>query len=102
MSEAEVIDFNIPTAVPLCYELDDRLNFIKKYYLMDPDEVAKKIAAVANQGKVGGGGNKPFARLIFSRHGESEWNVANKFTGWVDVDLSVKGVDEAKGAGKLL
>jgi len=49
-----------------------------------------------------GGGAKPHARLIFSRHGESEWNVANKFTGWVDVDLSAKGVGEAKNAGKLL
>jgi len=45
---------------------------------------------------------KPFARLIFSRHGESLWNVANKFTGWVDVDLSEKGIVEAKNAGKLL
>jgi 2,3-bisphosphoglycerate-dependent phosphoglycerate mutase len=45
---------------------------------------------------------KPFATLVFSRHGESEWNVANKFTGWVDVDLSEKGVGEAKGAGKLI
>merc|ERR1712151_1175661 len=43
-----------------------------------------------------------FAKLVFSRHGESEWNVANKFTGWVDVDLSEKGVGEAKGAGELL
>merc|ERR1711988_299326 len=34
--------------------------------------------------------------------GESEWNVANIFTGWVDVDLSEKGVGEAKGVGKLL
>lgn len=42
------------------------------------------------------------ATLIFSRHGESEWNVANIFTGWVDVDLSEKGVGEAKGAGELL
>jgi len=42
------------------------------------------------------------ARLVFSRHGESEWNVANKFTGWVDVDLSEKGIGEAKGAGELL
>jgi 2,3-bisphosphoglycerate-dependent phosphoglycerate mutase len=49
-----------------------------------------------------GGGPQPHARLIFSRHGESEWNVAGKFTGWVDVDLSAKGVTEAKGAGKLL
>jgi 2,3-bisphosphoglycerate-dependent phosphoglycerate mutase len=42
------------------------------------------------------------ATLIFSRHGESEWNVANIFTGWVDVDLSDKGVGEAKNAGTLL
>jgi 2,3-bisphosphoglycerate-dependent phosphoglycerate mutase len=48
------------------------------------------------------GGPPPFARLIFSRHGESEWNVANKFTGWVDVDLSEKGVGEAKNAGTLI
>jgi len=60
-----------------------------------------KLAAALGAGG-GGGGPKPFARLIFSRHGESEWNVANKFTGWVDVDLSAKGVTEAKGAGSLL
>jgi 2,3-bisphosphoglycerate-dependent phosphoglycerate mutase len=42
------------------------------------------------------------AKLVFSRHGESEWNVANKFTGWVDVDLSEKGVGEAKAAGDLI
>jgi 2,3-bisphosphoglycerate-dependent phosphoglycerate mutase len=51
MSEAEVLDFNIPTAVPLVYELDQDLKFIKKYYLMDPDELAKKQAAVAAQGQ---------------------------------------------------
>jgi len=50
----------------------------------------------------GGSAPKAHAKLIFSRHGESEWNVANKFTGWVDVDLSEKGVGEAKGAGTLL
>merc|ERR1711920_563305 len=43
-----------------------------------------------------------FAKLVFSRHGESEWNVANKFTGWVDVNLSEKGVGEAKNAGTLI
>jgi len=42
------------------------------------------------------------AKLVFSRHGESEWNVANKFTGWVDVDLSEKGVGEGKNAGVLI
>jgi len=42
------------------------------------------------------------AKLVFFRHGESEWNLANKFTGWVDVDLSEKGVAEGKNAGLLL
>eukprot|EP00746_Dinoflagellata_sp_MGD_P165007 gnl/MRDRNA2_/MRDRNA2_94031_c0_seq1.p1 gnl/MRDRNA2_/MRDRNA2_94031_c0~~gnl/MRDRNA2_/MRDRNA2_94031_c0_seq1.p1 ORF type:complete len:558 (+),score=138.79 gnl/MRDRNA2_/MRDRNA2_94031_c0_seq1:65-1738(+) len=51
MSEKDVLELNIPTAVPLCYELDEKLNFVRKYYLMDADEVAKKIAAVENQGK---------------------------------------------------
>ncbi len=41
-------------------------------------------------------------RLILLRHGESEWNLQNKFTGWVDVDLSHRGVHEAVNAGKLL
>lgn len=44
----------------------------------------------------------PHATLIFSRHGESQWNVDNRFTGWVDVDLSEKGLGEAKNAGELL
>eukprot|EP00405_Crypthecodinium_cohnii_P011583 CAMPEP_0206441666 /NCGR_PEP_ID=MMETSP0324_2-20121206/13403_1 /ASSEMBLY_ACC=CAM_ASM_000836 /TAXON_ID=2866 /ORGANISM="Crypthecodinium cohnii, Strain Seligo" /LENGTH=1089 /DNA_ID=CAMNT_0053909443 /DNA_START=89 /DNA_END=3358 /DNA_ORIENTATION=- len=51
MSEEQVLELNIPTSVPLVYELDSRLRFVRKYYLMDPDEVAKKMAAVANQGK---------------------------------------------------
>ena len=40
--------------------------------------------------------------LILLRHGESEWNLANRFTGWTDVDLSPKGVEEATAAGRLL
>lgn len=40
--------------------------------------------------------------LILIRHGESEWNRLNKFTGWVDVDLSKNGVLEAKNCGKIL
>jgi 2,3-bisphosphoglycerate-dependent phosphoglycerate mutase len=40
--------------------------------------------------------------LVLLRHGESEWNLENKFTGWTDVDLSTKGIEEAKNAGKLL
>lgn len=41
-------------------------------------------------------------RLVLLRHGESQWNQENRFTGWVDVDLSAKGVAEAEAAGKLL
>lgn len=41
-------------------------------------------------------------KIIFLRHGESEWNKENRFTGWTDVPLSDKGVEEAKAAGRLL
>ncbi len=41
-------------------------------------------------------------KLMLLRHGESEWNLANRFTGWTDVDLSKKGLDEAKRAGEIL
>lgn len=40
--------------------------------------------------------------LIMMRHGESQWNLENRFTGWVDVDITVKGQTEAKAAGALL
>ena len=40
--------------------------------------------------------------LVMVRHGQSEWNLANKFTGWVDVDLSEKGEKEAIEAGKKI
>src|SRR6516164_139389 len=40
--------------------------------------------------------------LVLVRHGESEWNLKNLFTGWKDVDLSEKGIAEAKAAGALL
>ena len=42
------------------------------------------------------------AILVLVRHGESTWNVENRFTGWVDVDLSRRGVDEARAAGERL
>ena len=42
------------------------------------------------------------SKLVLIRHGQSEWNLANKFTGWIDVDLSEKGVEQAKDAGKAL
>lgn len=41
-------------------------------------------------------------KLVLMRHGESQWNLENRFTGWVDVDLTDKGVEEARLAGKLL
>lgn len=41
-------------------------------------------------------------KLILLRHGESTWNKENRFTGWTDVDLSEKGIQEAKNAGQLL
>lgn len=41
-------------------------------------------------------------RLVLLRHGESTWNKENRFTGWTDVDLSERGVEEAHAAGRLL
>lgn len=42
------------------------------------------------------------AKLVLVRHGKSEWNKQNRFTGWVDVDLAEEGIEEAKRAGKRL
>jgi len=42
------------------------------------------------------------ARLVLLRHGESQWNLENRFTGWVDVPLSPRGIQEAKNAGEKL
>ena len=41
-------------------------------------------------------------KIVFMRHGESVWNRENRFTGWVDVDLTDKGVAEAREAGRIL
>lgn len=41
-------------------------------------------------------------KLVLIRHGESEWNLENKFTGWTDVDLSENGKKEACNAGRML
>jgi len=49
--DSEIVDLNIPTGVPLVYELDDSLKPIQHYYLGDPEEVKKLAEAVANQGK---------------------------------------------------
>ncbi len=41
-------------------------------------------------------------KLVLLRHGESTWNEENRFTGWTDVDLSQKGLEEARNSGRLL
>ena len=51
VSDADIVGLNIPTAVPLVYELDDALRPLAHYYLGDPEAVAKAAAAVASQGK---------------------------------------------------
>jgi 2,3-bisphosphoglycerate-dependent phosphoglycerate mutase len=40
--------------------------------------------------------------IVLLRHGESAWNQENRFTGWTDVDLTAKGIEEARAAGRLL
>jgi len=51
ISDEEIVELNIPTGVPFVYELDDKLNPIKHYYLGNEEEIAKKVEAVAAQGK---------------------------------------------------
>ena len=41
-------------------------------------------------------------KLVLLRHGQSQWNLENRFTGWTDVDLTAQGIDEARNAGRLL
>jgi len=51
ISDDEIVGLNIPTGVPLVYDLDENLKPIKSYYLGDPEEAKKKAEAVANQAK---------------------------------------------------
>jgi 2,3-bisphosphoglycerate-dependent phosphoglycerate mutase len=51
VSDADIVALNVPTGVPLVYELDAALRPLKHHYLGDPDEIAKRVAAVAAQGK---------------------------------------------------
>ncbi len=51
MSENDILGLNIPTALPLVYELDQNLKPVKHYYLGDPEKVKQAIESVANQGK---------------------------------------------------
>jgi 2,3-bisphosphoglycerate-dependent phosphoglycerate mutase len=51
MSEDEVLHFNIPTGIPLVYQLDDNLKPINRYFLADEEKLKAAIDKVANQGK---------------------------------------------------
>ena len=51
MSKEDVLELNIPTGLPLVYELDEKLKPIRKYYLASEEELKAKLDAVANQGK---------------------------------------------------
>ncbi len=51
VSEEEIVELNIPTGIPLVYELDDNMKPIRHYYLADPEELKKATEKVANQGK---------------------------------------------------
>ena len=52
ISDSAIIDVNIPTGIPLVYELDEELRPIKHYYLGDPEDVKRAMQQVASQGKV--------------------------------------------------
>jgi 2,3-bisphosphoglycerate-dependent phosphoglycerate mutase len=51
LSEAEIIELNIPTGIPLVYELDNELKPLRHYYLGDQEAIKKAMDSVANQGK---------------------------------------------------
>lgn len=51
VSEEEIVELDLPTGIPLIYELDDKLKPIQHYYLGDPEEIAKATQAVKDQGK---------------------------------------------------
>ena len=51
VSETDIVGLNIPTGIPLVYELDSTLRPLRHYYLGDQDEVARRISAVSAQGK---------------------------------------------------
>ena len=51
MSREAILGFNIPTGIPYVFEFDDDMNFVKDYFLGDPEEVKKLMEQVANQAK---------------------------------------------------
>ena len=55
VSDEDIVELNIPTGVPLVYELDDSLKPLRKYYLGDQEAAARKATAMVNQGKASGG-----------------------------------------------
>eukprot|EP00439_Symbiodinium_sp_Y106_P010698 s12006_g1.t1 len=67
------------------------------------DLMGKKAKAILSRAKGGLGKRTPGVfKIVFLRHGESDWNVKNIFTGWADVDLSEAGRREAVEAGRML
>src|SRR5260370_39634591 len=59
----------------------------------------KMLSCGANKRRVE---NAHMYKVVLLRHGESVWNMENRFTGWTDVDLTQRGVEEAKRAGEVL
>lgn len=53
LTDEEIVDVNIPTGIPYVFEFEDDDTFLRDYYLGDPEEVARRAAKVANQGKAG-------------------------------------------------
>lgn len=51
ISDEDIVNLNLPTAVPYVFEFDDDLNLVNDYFLGDPEEIKKLMEAVANQGK---------------------------------------------------
>ena len=51
ISDEAISEFNLPTAVPYVFEFDDGLNYVRDYFLGDPEEIAALMAAVADQGR---------------------------------------------------
>lgn len=51
ISDEDISELNLPTAIPYVFEFDENLNLVKDYFLGDPEEIKKLMAAVANQGK---------------------------------------------------
>jgi 2,3-bisphosphoglycerate-dependent phosphoglycerate mutase len=51
MSDEDIADLNIPTGIPMVYELEDDMKPMRRYYLGDPEKAKKAMAAVASQGR---------------------------------------------------